>query len=356
MLTSKKRFIVLTCRDIKTDFRWPLAEALRAHHETWYIWLRRRPRVLRPEANAAIEEMTFGSLLKLLMRMTRADDANIYLNSTNTSFPFVILMLRGLCGRGLWCLDMHDDLLYDYTGYRRARAAMAVRLQTWVADIIIRAAESLKELFPKSRAFGNASQIGPIERAKTDYESILVLASLDSRFDFNFMAMVAQASSNRTFHIHGQVSRGDAHIRDDLTSLCDACSNVVYHGAYGLADLETIIRCYSLSLAPYKVNSRLTRYIDPLRFYHCLNSGMELITTSIPQAECLERSLHVVHAAVEVESILIKLETQANSRRNTAENYQPQTWRKRAEQLVEMVSEHPTRMQAIYKDPSLNSL
>jgi len=342
---ARRRFIIFTCRDIKTDFRWPLAEALRAEHETWYIWLRRRPRLLPPGADAAIEEVSFSSLLTLLMRVTRADDANVYVNSTNTSFPFIMLLLRLLCGRGLWCLDMHDDLLYDYTGYRRARAALAVKLQAWSADIIIRAAESLSELFPTSLPFGNASQIGPIARPAADYRAVLVLASLDSRFDFDLMAAVAEASPGRVFDIYGQISRGDARIHDSLASLCASHANVIYHGAYGLSDLEPILARYAVSFAPYRVHDRLTRYLDPLRYYHCLNSGMELITTAIPQAERLA-ALHVVERAADVEPILARLETQEDARRNTPENYEPQTWGMRADRLNDIVAGHALLVQA----------
>jgi len=342
-----RRFIVFTCRDVKTDFRWPLAEALRARHETWYIWLRRRPRLLRPGADAEFEDISFPALLALLMRLTRTKAVNAYLNTTNTSFPFIIVLLRLLCGRGLWIMDMHDDLLYDFTGFRRAQAALAVKLQLWAADITIRSAEALAELFPASLPFGNASQIGPIARDAADYRSVLVLASLDSRFDFGFMETAAKASPGRIFHIHGQVSRNDAEIAASVHALCDGHDNVVYHGSYGLADLESILGSYAVTLAPYRTNTRLTRYLDPLRYYHCLNSGMEVISTAIPQTEFLRRGLHIVRTPAEVEPILRRLEETAEAKRNTAANYHRQDWQQRAEELIRIATEHPKCRRAL---------
>jgi hypothetical protein len=335
-----RRFIIFTCRDARTDFRWPLAEALRARHETWYIWLRRRPRLQRPGVDAVFEEISFPALLALLMRLTRTKVVNIYLNSTNTSFPIMMLLLRWLCGRGLWVMDMHDDLLYSSTGLARARAAIAVKVQVRAADIIIRSAQSLVELFPNSVAFGNASQIRPIARQAADYRSVLVLASLDRRFDFDFMAEVAAASPARVFDIYGQVSEADAQITANVAALCHNHGNVVYHGAYGLADLEPILSRYAVTLAPYCTRTRLTRYLDPLRYYHCLNSGMELITTDIPQADRLRSSLHVVTMAAEVAPILIQLETCDAAKRNTGKNYHLHTWEQRAEDLIGIATAH----------------
>jgi hypothetical protein len=337
MLAQQRRFFIFTCRDVATDFRWPLAEALRERHETWYIWLRRRPRILRPGATM-MEDLPLAALLALLRRLTGSGSLNVYLNSTNTSFPLTMLALRLVCGTGLWCLDMHDDLLYDLAGWHRARAALAIKLQTSAADLVIRAAESLVELFPASLPFGNASQIGPIERSIVDYRAVLVLASLDGRFDFAFMAATAAAAPARIFDIYGHVSRSNAKICANMVSLCKAHGNVVYHGAYALADLEPILSRYSVSLAPYRTHHRLTRYLDPLRFYHCLNSGMELITTAIPQAEILQPGLHIVRTAAEVELILMRLET-GEAQRNTAGNYRRQTWEARAEDLVHIATE-----------------
>ena len=82
--------------------------------------------------------------------------------------------------------------------------------------------------------------------------------------------------------------------------LKDTCPNYRLAQRLGRRD---VLRAGSLSLlglslpellartpvmfAPYKMGSKLTRYIDPLRYYHCLNSGMEVVSTDIPQAHML---------------------------------------------------------------------
>lgn len=329
------RFFVLSCRDPKTDFRRPLVEALRRHHETWYVFLKRRPIVDGPGSGFAPREMSFPAFVRWLRRTARSDADNVFFNSTNAAFPLVIPALRAAAPRGIWCLDMHDDLLYDTTGFKRMRDAAAIAVQTAISHVTVHAAASLVELFPKSKHLGNASHIEPANRPALDLQNILILASLDQRFDFDLTASVALHCPGTIFHIHGQISRGDPAIRARLEKLLSGAPNIIYHGAYTLADLDDILPSYSVSFAPYRTNTRLTRYIDPLRFYHCLNSGLELITTPIPQADAMAPCLHLVRSAEAFAPVLADL---PSSRRNTGARYQPCYWNERADRLVELLT------------------
>jgi hypothetical protein len=330
------RFFILSCRDPKTDFRRPLAESLRDRHETYYVFLKRRPLVEGPDIGSIPEEMSFPAFVSWLRRTARGDAENVYFNSTNLVFPVLMPFLRLAAPGGIWCLDMHDDLLYDTAGLQRLRGAAAVQVQNAFSHITVRAADSLVELFPNSKPLGNASHIEPVHRPALDARRILILASLDQRFDFHLTTAVAKLCPSTTFHIHGQISRDDPAIRVRLENLLAGAPNIIYHGAYTMAALDGILRSYSVSLAPYRMDSRLTRYIDPLRFYHCLNSGLELITTPIPQAEAMQHCLHLVRSAEDCASVIRE---QPFIRRNIERNYQPLYWRERADQLVGLLTQ-----------------
>jgi tRNA-dihydrouridine synthase len=86
-----------------------------------------------------------------------------------------------------------------------------------------------------------------------------------------------------------------------------------------------------------------------LRFYHCLNSGMEVITTDIPQARHFKDAVHIVRAAEEIPVLFtdtgrLKLHKQPA--------YAPVTWQQRADRLVEIVQRLP-RMQRLAKSTGM---
>jgi hypothetical protein len=341
------RIFLFTCRPRSTDFRLPLAQALGANYETWYIFLKRRPIVQPPDESAAAIEMSLWAFLVWYFRKSHERTANLYLNSTNTAFPGVISVLWLIGGRGVWCMDMHDDLTYDSVGWRHWHAVFSVWLQTMLADLTVHAAQTLVELFPFSRHLGNASQVRPIERVAVDQRRVLILASLDHRFDFDFMARTAARSPSMSFDIYGQVSQGDPRVRILLDQLIEAAPNIAYHGPYGLADLESILGRYQVTLAPYRTGVRLTRYLDPLRFYHCLNSGMELITTRIPEAERWESAVHLVTSPADVAIILTRLAEGPEHQRNLPGRYELQTWQQRAVRLMSLVLSLPKMQRLI---------
>ena len=333
--TCALRFIVFTCRDPRTDFRLPLVEALRRRgHEVHYIWLKRRPMV----SDAAGERATSMSLvagLRYLRRITTSRArTNIYFTTTNLCFPILVLALRAICGNGVWCFDMHDDLLYGLRGLARLRARLSQAVLLPVFDLMVHAAPTLKELFPASYHLGNASSLGPLRRPTPRFDKVLILASIDERMDFAFLDAVAAHCPDIGFEVYGQVSRT---VEAAMRALRDAHTNVHYHGAYVTADLVPILERHAVMLAPYRVDDRLTRYLDPLRYYHALNSGMEVITTAIPQAEAYADRLHVVRTPKEVVQVIEGLQTDDRPRRNPIEA-PPITWDVRAARLVEILA------------------
>ena len=243
------RFIVFTCRDPSTDFRRPLVDALRRRgHEVHYIWLKRRPLVSGPAAGDLAVPMSLASCLRYLRRVTTARErANIYFTTTNLCFPILILALKAICRPGVWCCDMHDDLLYSLRGVARLRARMNRALLLPAFDLIVHAAPMLKELFPASHHLGNASSIGSLKRNAPRFDKVLILASIDERMDFAFLDAVAAHCTDVDFEVHGQVSRN---VEGAMQALCQARPNVHYHGAYLMADLVPIFARHAVMLAP----------------------------------------------------------------------------------------------------------
>ena len=328
---TELRFFVFTCRDPSVDFRLPLVRALRRDFETWYIFLRRSPVVAGPHDHEAPIQMSIFRLLAFLWSQRNDGKMPVYFNSTNTLYPYLMALLRLISPRGVWCLDLHDDLLYRYTGLRRIRAWLAIQVMRLLSDVSLHAAPTLKELFPTSQHLGNASEMTPIQRSAVCDRKVLIMGSIDRRFDFGLLTRVAQLCPQMTFDIYGQSASS---VRARLDELVSGHENVRYYGAYVMRDLPDILARYSVTFAPYVQGVRQTHYIDPLRFYDCLNSGMEVTTTDIPAAHVLEHALHVVRseqefAALFTESGSLKIGKQPH--------YTMVTWQQRAERLAHIV-------------------
>jgi hypothetical protein len=335
------RFFVLTCRDPKSDFRLPLVDALRGHYETWYIWLRRRPVVSGPSGIETPVEMSLPDFLRFIMRFRPDDKVNVYFNSTNTYFPGVTTAVRLLATAGVWCLDMHDDLRYHNKGLKRWREGLTISLLRRLSHLTVHAAPTLRDLFPDSRHLGNASNILPLSCRNKKNDDVLVIASFDERFDFDFLSDLARACPGTQFHLHGWTRPDDNPTMAQIAAIDARHVNIHYHGPYTMADLPSILRAYRVSVAPYRTDSALTRYIDPLRFYHCLNAGLEVVSTDIPQARYMRNWVHVVPDVAACVDTLAALQTGTSAKQPA---YTPITWEQRADKLVEILCTLPRTM------------
>ena len=337
-LPERWQILLLTCRDPATDFRLPLAQELQAlGHDIAYVFLRRAPILTEMACPDAPHTFSLRSFFGHIRARLDSKSSLLVINSTNLAFPILSNVLRNIVG-GLWCFDMHDDLLYGSAGYSRMRAKLAQRLLLRGSDFIIHAAPTLQELFPASHHLGNASSIAAIARPDADFARILILASLDARLDFAFLSAAAAVNPQLSFHIHGQLSQSDPIVEDGLRTLTSGRPNVVYHGPYVNGDLPDLLRNYPVTLAPYITNSRLTRYIDPLRFYHCLNSGMEVISTDIPKARDLEAVLHIADAPEAIGALVERLRDRPETRRNPGSTQLEHNWRNRALKLLDLAA------------------
>lgn len=331
---ARFRFFVFTCRDPKTDFRLPLVDALRRHHQTYYIWLRRRPVVSGPDADSAAVEMSLADLLRFIWRFKRDDATNVYFNSTNTYFPGMTVALRLVATPGIWCFDLHDDLRYHNTGLKRWREGMIVSVLCRLSNVVVHAAPTLQELSPRSRHLGNASNILPAPANTAQNDHVLIIASFDERFDFDFLSELAGLCPHIQFHLHGWTRADDPATAEQIRMIVNRNDNMIYHGGYTMAELPGILSSFRVTVAPYRMNTTITRYIDPLRYYHCLNAGLEVISTDIPQARYLEGCIHVVSDATECAQVL----NEVRSGRLTKQPfYTPITWEQRADELVDIL-------------------
>ncbi len=299
--------VLLTVRPPETDFRLHLARELdKLGHHVTYIHLRRRPRVT-DIATGAGETWSVARLFAWFAAMRRRPRAGrpVVFNSTNLAFPKLTAALR-LASARRWCLDLHDDLLYGATGLRRVRAALNLRLMVSQSDVLVHAAPALARLFPRSRHIGNGSSLVALPKTTDDPARVLILASLDDRFDFALMERAALLLPARRFEIRGRVSGNDPVVRARLDQLVAGASNIAYLGPYDDPGLPGLLADYLVAFAPYRVGTRLTDYIDPLRFYHCLASETGLVSTAIPQAVAMRGPVEVIADASELDGALVR--------------------------------------------------
>ena len=327
------RFFFLSVRDPKTDFRRDLVAALRRlGHQVTYIRLARSCFVDDPELGAD-HTCSPVRVAWWMLKTSFSKQRVVVFNTVNLGFPGFCTLLRVLCWRAAWCFDLHDDLLYDITGPQRLIARAKLAWHQSIASFSVRAAPTLSELYPCSRPLCNASGIERVSRIKLDCTRILIFSNVDTRFDFDLVEAIVQQNPDINFHVYGEIAR-DTPIKDAFRRIT-GFSNVIHHGAYTNSDISSILALYDITLAPYRI-ARSTRYIDPLRYYHCLNNGLEIITTSIPRALDMREWMHIINCAHEFRSLVDGLGSGAVERRND-DGREPITWTHRAVELIAML-------------------
>jgi glycosyltransferase involved in cell wall biosynthesis len=334
--TKPWHILLLTCRNPETDFRLPLAEALQSlGHDVYYIHLKRRPVVISMGGKDPRVEFSIFAFLLYAFRRFRPLSPLLVFNSTNLVFPGLSRLLRLICG-GFWILDMHDELTYGKTGPAKDKALKALQTLLSGSDMIVHAAPTLRELFPTSHHLGNASTVTAIARPRPDFSKVLILASIDERLDFDFLLAAARAAPELTFEIYGQIAGNNPEIRKRVEDAVRTQTNILHRGAYVNSELPRILGDYAVTLAPYMLSSPVTYYIDPLRYYHCLNSGMEVISTAIPKAEDFGAQIHVVHNPTEIGSLVKGLAEGTIARRNAGSTADIHNWKTRAIRVIEL--------------------
>lgn len=257
----------------------------------------------------------------------------IVLNSTTISFPITSAILRATCG-GLWCFDLYDHFgTQGLTAPDQLRRRLAQRFVHAVSDFTIRPCHTSIELLPSSLYLPSASHVRRVERPAPDFGRVLVLASFDQRTDWKLLDELADLAPGREIDLVGRVYDFE---KPALDALLARRANVRHLGAYRDADLDSILSRYSVMVAPYIVNSDVTRYIDPNRYRHGLNSGLEVITTEVPQAHAFGDKLHIARDATHIAAILDRLEQEPSTWRSIGRDLPCDDWHEVAVRFIEL--------------------
>jgi hypothetical protein len=308
-------FVVLSVRSYATDFRQFLIRALRARgHDVWHVHIGRTTRLTGADA-APVDfagASGFPALIRLLRTRIRGPALPVFIDSTGPYVPARSLALRASLGPGLWCYDIFDDMTYDYRGVMALRTKAAIRLLAGLSPVLLTLSGETLRLFPRAVHLDNAAHIGRIEREDANRRDLVLLSSIDRRFDVEFVRRVAELAPERKLVLYGRDETPGG-----LELLCRSLPNIEYRGPFRYDDIATILRPFAIALAPYARN-RLTAFINPDKYYYFLNSGMEVISTDIPQARRMGERIHLATSPQDVVAIADRLQRDPASRKNPA--------------------------------------
>ncbi len=327
------RFCVFSGRAYHLDFRRFLIEALHRHgHEVCHVHIGRTSRLVRPSRPAS--EFTGVSGFLALIRCLRAQFAGsrdtVFVDSTGPYTPVRSLAMRAALGPGLWCYDIFDDMRYDYRGFMRLRTGLAIDLLSRLSPVQLTLSRETLRLFPRAVHLDNAAHTSWIARINPNERDLVLLSSIDERLDVDFVRRLAALAPERRLFVYGRAAS-----RERLGELLRERPNIVYRGEFGYEDVSAIIAPFAVALAPYAIN-KLTECINPDKYYYFLNSGMEVISTDIPQARRMRARIHIARSPADVPAIMERLRAEPALRRNAGGPVIG--WDQRANELVDIVT------------------
>lgn len=330
---ARYRFVFLRMHPHESDFRFALAEALyEMGFDVTYIYLTKKP-IIHELGSSQQTTVSRKQFSRYMRKRFGGEKRLVVFNSTDLYKPRLCLLLRLQIG-GIWCFDIHDDLLYEYKGWERIKAKFRQRLLVAASHIQVCAAHNLIELVPSARHLGNASNVVRIELENIDWRKVLVMSSIDARLNFNLLRETAELLPHMQFYIYGYV--GSEEIKARLTALTGDRPNVIYAGPYQNSDISKIMADFGIMLAPY-LHNHLTRYIDPLRFYHGFRSGIEVVSTSIPAVKIMPDLIHVADSPEECAARLREIAENPDARLNFPGRSFVPSWHDKARDLLQML-------------------
>ena len=334
-------FCFFSSRLFENDFRTPLIKALIANgHEALHVRVGRQNVLTLPN-----EERTdfYGmvGLLNLLRRVrayskTRGSPV-VYVDTTGAFLPLRSLLLRASL-RGLWCFDIFDNLLYDSRGLYRLKRRLEISVLALLSPITIVLSLEALRLFPNAYHLENAAHVGQANRPESSFNDLVCLFMIDHRFNFTLVKEITALAPELTVYLYGRLGTDDQAIKHKLEDLCANSPNLVYRGEYRFEDVDKILASFGIGFAPYATCSSLTEFINPDKYFLYLNSGMEVISTDIPQARRMSDFIHVARSAREVIEIVTRIRSEPNYRKNKVIHYF--TWETRANELITIIQSH----------------
>jgi hypothetical protein len=331
-------------RPYNEDFRRFLAEAMNSHVDAVYHFFTGWRGVLTDDKNNGIEYFGFTGFIMAILRLYNLckDKGDVvYFDTTGGNNFLKVIILRLVLPKGIWCFDIFDNLLYDLKGMRRVKLGMSVSLLARLSDIQLTLSVELLKLFPRAHCFGNAGHTIWIDRSNASWADLVILSSIDWRFDFDLVERVSSLlRPSERIHLYGKLTTPKDHkeLEARLTELLCRRPNIVYHGVFRMNDVDQILKPFAIGLTPYAIGSPLTRYINPDKYYLYLNAGMEVISTPIPQAMQMKDRIHVAESANCIVSIMRALQASRSFRRNAAPSKEI-TWRFKAAELISLIKE-----------------
>lgn len=331
------KFIFLSARQYDADFRKCLIEALwNAGHEAWHVKIGRCNELTSVEGRN--EFCGIAGLIGMIrrLRIIGSEGKVVYVDSTGAATPVRSILLRFALQSGTWCFDIFDNLLYNYHGLRLLKTRMSIELLARYSSILLALSRETLRLFPGAKHLDNAADIQRSARENRNFRDLLILSSIDQRFDFEFVREIARLSPERRIIIHGGVDENCEITGRRLTELCTRQANILHTGRYGFDEVAAIIEPYVIGLTPYAATSRLTEFINPDKFYIFLQGGLEVVSTDIPQARRMSELIHVVNSPAEALEVVKRIEQDRAFRKNTGlgPDY---NWSTRARDLVDIV-------------------
>jgi len=173
--------------------------------------------------------------------------------------------------------DYIDNLYY---GNETLRNFLYHKLFEKFSDGVLVLNSILSYRFKNSICWDNASHLNKLILDKNQLKVIGTISSIDSRFDFESYEYAISNLPNYKFYLYGWVKNDNRNNFLKLENL-KKYKNFEYFGSYDNDDLEVILKKFSIGLIPYKI-SALTLYINPDKYYHYSNAGLNIISSFIP--------------------------------------------------------------------------
>ncbi len=332
-------FYFFSSRLFGNDFRRPLIETLVAKgHEAWHVRIGQQIVLTGPDYERREFNGFFGlvSLIRHIHAHLKIQKlCPVLVDTTGGFVPARSLLLRASL-RGLWCFDIFDNLLYNLRGVYRLKRQLEISLLSWLSPINIVLSRETLRLFPHAHHLENAAHTRRITRAKDAFSDLVCLFMIDHRFDFTLVADVAALAPDLKIFLYGRLGTDDQTIKRRLEDLCASYPNVIYRGEYGFDDVDTILAPFGIGFTPYVIDNLLTEYINPDKYYLYLNSGMEVISTDIPQARRMTDCIHIARSAAEIIELAARIKCDSTYRKNKSVS-QDFSWNRRADELIEII-------------------
>ncbi len=228
--------------------------------------------------------------------------------------------------------DIFDYLYYDEQNcVKLLRYKIIDIIYQVTANKILVHSRELAKIYKKAHWINNASHL----RRKKDnivYNRIGIISSFDHRSDYNLLEYIAKRFSEKEFALYGWVKSNKKDIKDRLDRLVRESKNINYYGAYKNDDLENILSKIDIGLVVYKSNNRLTRYINPNKYFHFLCCGLEVVSTPIESAYELEGWMHICKSPEDFTKTIGAIYRGENLK-NRGEFWEENNWQKRLEEV-----------------------